>query len=105
MLIVYGFLWGLLGLLLPLFLLVDELRQEEFSQPIVAIGASFSIAMGAFTIFAGLRLLALRSFKLVMMCIVLNIVLGVIGCWLMALPAIWPLVVVVDGKVRPHFRA
>jgi hypothetical protein len=104
MLITYGFMWGLLGLALPLLLLNKEVRDEEFSQPAIAIGASFSIAMGAFTIFAGLRLLALRSFTLVMMCIVLNIVLGVMGCWLMALPVIWPLIVALDGKVKPYFR-
>ena len=104
MLIVYGFFWGVLGLLLPLYLLNEELRKEEFIQPAIAIGSSFSIAMGAFTIFAGLRMLALRSFALVMLCIVLNIVLGVMGCWLMALPAIWPLIVIMDAKVKPHFR-
>jgi hypothetical protein len=105
LLMVYGFLWGLSGLLLPLLLLNEEVREEEFGQPLVAIGAAFSIAMGAFTIFSGLRLLALRSFTLVMLCIVLNIALGVLGCWLMAQPAIWPLVVILDGKVKPHFRA
>jgi hypothetical protein len=104
MLIGYGFMWGIAGLLLPLVLLNDELRQEEFVQPVVAIGAAFSIAFGAFTIFAGLRLLALRSFTLIIVCISLNIALGFLACWMMAIPAIWPLIVALDAKVKPNFR-
>lgn len=104
LLIGYGFLWGILGLLLPLILLNEELRKEEFVQPAVAIGSAFSIALGAFTIFAGLRLMALRSFTLVIVCIGLNIALGVMVCWMMAIPVIWPLIATLDAKIKPYFR-
>lgn len=103
-LIGYGFLWGIAGLALPLLLLNEELRKEEFVQPAVAIGAAFAIALGAFTVFAGLRLMAIRSFTLVIVCIGLNIALGFLACWMMAIPAIWPLIVTLDAKIKPYFR-
>ncbi len=102
-LILYGLLWGISGLLVPLALLADEFGQDEVAQVIIPVLAGLAMVIGAFTVFCGTRLMALRSYTAIMVCVVVTIVLGFLICPLLAVAAIWPMVVLLDNQVKPHF--
>ena len=104
-LILYGLMWGIAGMLLPLALLAKEVADDEAQQVIIALGAGLAFLAGAFTVYCGARLMALRSYTLIMVCIGINLVLGFMICPLLAVAAIWPLVVLVDGRIKLHFSA
>jgi hypothetical protein len=102
-LIVYGLLWGALGLLLPLALFAEDFRQDEVAQVMIPVLAGLAMVIGAFTVFCGTRLMALRSYTLIMVGVVLTVVAGILICPLLAIAAIWPLVVLLDNQVKQHF--
>ena len=102
-LVVYGLLWGIAGMLLPLALLAEEVADDEAQQVIIAVVAGLAFLAGAFTVYCGARLMALGSYTLIMVCIRINLILGFTVCPLLAVAAIWPLVVLVDGQVKQHF--
>jgi hypothetical protein len=104
-LIVYGLLWGLGGMLLPLAMLADEFRNDDVAQVMIPVLAGLSMVVGAFTIFCGTRLMALRSYALIMVCVVVTVIAGIMICPLLAVAAIWPLVVLLDNNVKQHFGA
>ena len=102
-LILCGLLWGLGGMLLPLALLTEEVQSDEVAQVMIPVLACLAILVGAFTIFCGTRLMALRSYTLIMVSVAVTAVAGIMICPLLAVPSIWPLVVMLDNNVKQHF--
>ncbi len=88
-----------------LILLIPEARDDEALPIILGVTAPLGLAIGIFTIFCGSQLKALRSYALVMVGVVLLLVAGLMVCPLVALPGIWPLVVMLDAGVKAHFGA
>lgn len=69
----------------------------------LTIGAFVNFALGAFLIFAGIRMRALRSYGVCMAAVILTFVVGGLACLPLLLAGIWPLVVLVDSNVKAAF--
>jgi hypothetical protein len=93
------------GLALPLILLAPDVRKDEVAIVVVPVISLISLAAGGFTAFCGLRMIALRSYALVMTAVVVLLVLGLLVCPLAALPGIWPLIVLLDSGVKANFNS
>ena len=103
LLIVYGLLWLVAGFAVPLLLLTPEAKDDEAILLMVLIFAPICIGVGAFTMFSGWRMKRLRSYGLIMTCVVITIGLGILTCPMLAIVAVWPLAVLLDLNVKPHF--
>lgn len=102
-LIVYGLLWLLVGLAIPLVLLAPDARNDEALLFMVLIVAPICIAVGAFTMISGWRMKMLRSYGLIMACVVVTLGVGILTCPVLSIVAVWPLAVLLDVNVKPHF--
>jgi len=98
-----GGVFLLTGLALPLLLVSQEVQNDAFGLTMVLILAPVVLAIGAFTLFCGLRMKALRSYGLVLTSVVLLMIAGFLVCPLLALPGVWPFIVLVDPGVRASF--
>ena len=99
----FGGLIVLAALASLLILLIPEARDDEATPLILAVTAPLGLAMGALSIYSGGQLKVLRSYALVMTSVVLLLAAGLLVCPLVALPGIWPLIVMLDAGVKAHF--
>jgi hypothetical protein len=85
-----------------LYFVVDH-DQHPVSAVITFGVAPVALLGGAFLIYCGSQLRALRSYWLVMVSLVVMMVGGLLVCPLLALPGIWPMIVMLDARVKAHF--
>jgi hypothetical protein len=100
---IFGGLLVLSSLGSLLVLLIPEAREDEATPLILAATVPLGLAAGAFMVFCGGRLKSLRSYVLVMTSVVLLMLVGLLVCPVLALPGIWPLIVLLDQQVKAHF--
>ena len=86
-----------------LIMLIPEAREDEATPLILGVTVPLGLATGIFTMYCGSQLKALRSYVLVMVGVVLLLIAGLMVCPLVALPGIWPLIVMLDTGVKAHF--
>jgi len=101
---VMGGLIAVASLAMLLVLLDPGARNDEVLPIMLTIFAPLGAAVGGFTVYCGGQLKALRSYGLVMTGVVLLLGVAFLICIFAALPAIWPLIVLLDPGVRLHFR-
>jgi hypothetical protein len=99
----FGGLIVLAALASLLILLIPEAREDEATPLILAVTVPLGLAVGALSIYSGGQLKVLRSYALVMTSVVLLLAAGLLVCPLVALPGIWPLIVMLDSGVKAHF--
>lgn len=102
---VMGGLVALASLAMLLLLLTPDGRNDEVLPVMLAIFAPIGLAVGGFTVYCGGRLKSLQSYGLVMTGVVLLLAVGFAICPFAALPAIWPLIVLLDAGVKRHFQS
>jgi hypothetical protein len=95
----------LTGLLLPLTLLSENVQDDEAAFYILSAIAVVCLAAGGLVLWCGLRMQMLRSYSLVLGTIILMMVTGFLVCPLLALPGVWPFIVLLDPGVRANFGA
>lgn len=103
MLQIAGGLIVLAALCVPLLLLIPDAPDRDALVICVLVGLTEGLALGAFVFFCGSQLRALRSYVLVLVSVVILLGLGLLACPLLALPGIWPLIVLLDTGVKSHF--
>jgi hypothetical protein len=103
MLQIAGGLIVLAALCVPLLLLIPDAPDPDALLIGVLVGLTGGLALGAFTFYCGSQLKALRSYVLVLVSVVFLLGLGLLACPLLALPGIWPLIVLLDTGVKAHF--
>jgi len=101
----FGALCIVLGMALPGLLLLPDMLEDAVVFAVVLIVAPIALGVGVFTVFCGGRMKALRSYALVMSSVIVLLVAGLLVCPILALPGIWPLVVLLDGGVKANFDA
>ncbi len=85
--------------------LIPEAREDEATPLILGVAVPLGLVLGGLTFFCGSQLKALRSYALVMTVVVVLLAAGLMLCPLVALPGIWPLIVMLDSGVKGHFGA
>jgi hypothetical protein len=98
-----GALFSIVGLAFPLILLAPDVRNDEVALIVLPVVGVLSIAVGGFTVFCGMRMKALQSYALVLAAVIVLLVAGLLVCPFAALPAIWPLIVLLDNGVKSNF--
>jgi len=103
-LMIQGFGWLLIVAAIPaaaLYFVVDHDRHPVSA--VVSFGAApVALLLDAFAVYCGSQLKALRSYWFVMVSLVVMMVAGLLVC-LLALPGIWPMIVMLDSGVKAHF--
>jgi hypothetical protein len=97
--------WFLVLVAIPsaaLYFVVDH-DEHPITVAITFGVAPIALLCGAFTVYCGSQLKALRSYSLVMASVVIMLVVGLLVCPLLALPGIWPMIVMLDSGVKAHF--
>ena len=102
MLHVLGGLTIVAGLAAPLIYLVPD-TDGDFAFFFTLIVAPLCLALGAFIVFCGMQLALLKSYALILSGVILVLLLGFLICPVFALPAIWPMIVLLDAGVKAHF--
>ena len=103
MLYVLGGLTILTGLATPLLLLMPDIREEDFAFFVTLIVTPLCVVLGALVVYCGICLARLKSYVLVLSSVILVLLLGFLICPVFALPAIWPMIVLLDAGVKAHF--
>jgi hypothetical protein len=93
------------GAALPLLLLIPDVQNDEVAPVVLPALGFVSLAVGGLAAIGGLRMRALKSYALVMAAVIVLLLAGFLFCPLAALPAVWPLVVLLDYGVRANFGA
>jgi hypothetical protein len=87
-----------------LYFVVDH--DQHPVSAVVSFGAApVALLLGAFTIYCGGQLKTLRSYYLVLVSVIVMLVAGLLVCPLLALPGIWPMIVLLDSGVKANFGA
>jgi hypothetical protein len=105
MLQIMGGLLMLSALATPLLLLIPDAEDENVILAIVAVCLPLGLAAGGLTFFCGSQFKALQSYYLVLATIVVMLIVGLLVCPLLALPGIWPMIVMLDSGVKANFDA
>jgi hypothetical protein len=87
-----------------LYFVVDH--DQHPVSAVVSFGAApVALLLGGFAVFCGSQLNALRSYYLVLATIIVMLIVGLLVCPLLALPGIWPMIVMLDSGVKANFGA
>jgi hypothetical protein len=102
-LLLVGALSILASAVLPLILLVPEIQEDEVAHFLIPVFVVVGLVAGGLALFGGLRMRALKSYALVMAAVIVLLLAGLLICPVAALPAIWPLIVLLDYGVKSNF--
>src|SRR3954471_12452172 len=104
---IYGVLLGLAAvgslILLPLMLMDSQEEEKVIILVIFSVLIVLGMGLGIFVFVAGMKLKSLKSYGLVMTCVILTFLFGFLTCLPAALVGIWPLVVLLDTEVKVWF--
>ena len=103
MLMVTGGFVIMAGMATAAALLSENVQQDRAGFIIVMVLALIMLAIGALVVFCGLQMRVLRSYGLVLGVVIALMVVGFLLCPLLAVPGIWPFIVLLDPGVRANF--
>ena len=99
----YGVLLVLGAGALPLIGAVAPEPDRAVVLSLCIAGALVCAGVGAFTILAGSRMKALRSYGLALAAVILTFVVAVVFCVPLVVVSIWPFIVLLDAEVKAGF--
>jgi hypothetical protein len=70
---------------------------------VFSIITALGVLAGGLTVFCGVRMGRLRSYGLVMAAIIINFIVALMVCPVLMVFGIWPMIVLLDARVRAHF--
>jgi hypothetical protein len=97
---VYGVLLAIAGAALPVLAVFTG---DPVAFALCVAGCALCMTIGGFTYLGGTRMKALRSYGLALAAVVLTFVVAVLACVPLVVVGIWPLAVLMDGRVKESF--
>lgn len=103
LLVVVGLLAGIGG---AVGALTIDVRNDDFVVVVMAAGtAILCLPLGVAAVWAGWRMTQLRSHGAATAVVVILLVIGFLACGVFAAVFLWPMIVLMDSKVKAAFRA